>query len=144
MGYTIHWEMKEGAALAPEEVNAALLHLSVDYDHRVLRLEVYQPGRMVSLVPAREVAVEAFTISRTRKGIAAGSCTTNRIQPEDGEVKRLLVRLGRLLGDKLLIHCDDGCEYTAKGICVPSGHASQVTLAEATMLSVGGAGGDAV
>jgi len=144
MAYTIHWEVKAGEALASKEVDAALLHLSVDYDPRVLKLEVYQPGRMVSLAPAREAAVEALTISSTRKGIAAGSCRTNRIAPEDGEVKRLLVRLNRLVGDRLHIHCDDGLEYTAKGICVPSGHASQVTLAEATMLSVGGAGGDAV
>jgi len=144
MGYTIHWEMKAGEALTSKDVDTALLHLSVDYDPRVLQLEVYQPGRMVSLAPAREAAVEALTISSTRNGIAAGCCKTNRIAPEDGEVKRLLVRLNRLLGDKLHVHCDDGFEYTAKGISIPSGHEGQVTLAEATMLTVGGAGGDAV
>jgi hypothetical protein len=144
MGYTIHWEMKAGMALAAEEVDAALLHLSVDYDPRVLRLEVYQPGRMVSLAPAREVQVEALTINAARKGIVAGSCKTNRTEPEDGGIKRLLVRLNRLLGNKLHVHCDDGYEYTGKGISIPNGHANQVTLAEATMLNLSNPGGDAV
>ena len=63
------------------------------------------------------------------------------MEPEDGEIKRLLVRLNRLLGDKLHIHCDDGYEYTAEGISVANGHTSQVTLAEAVILRT--AGGDA-
>jgi hypothetical protein len=42
------------------------------------------------------------------------------------------------------VHCDDNYEYTAKGISIPSGREGQVTLAEAVMLSAGGAGGDVV
>ena len=99
---------------------------------------------MVSLAPTRLVQVEAFTISAARHGIVAGSCKTNRTEPEDGEIKRLLIKLNRLLGDKLDIHCDDGHEYTAQGISVPSRRASQVTLAEAVMLTTGNPRGDAV
>jgi hypothetical protein len=145
MGYTIHWEPNK--ALASEEVGAAFAHLYIDHNARVLRLEVYRPGKLLSLAPLREVPVEALTIEAGEDGIAGGFCKTNRIEPENTEVRRLLVGLNRVVDDKLHIHCDDGFEYTSEGISVPRGDRArtrQVTLPEVTVLRPAAAGGDAV
>ncbi|MFH0899136.1 MAG: hypothetical protein V2A73_00765 [Pseudomonadota bacterium] len=106
MGYTIYWEMRKGERMTLAEIDAAFAFLIREYDDRILRIEASQPGRVVSLSAARP-SVEALTIEARGERILAGSCKTNRVEPETKEIRRLLVGVSGILKDKLCVRCDD-------------------------------------
>ena len=105
MGYTIYITRN---ALTEEEVAPAVRYLEANYNPKILRND---GGGYFNAV--RDVACETLVIEA---GVKSAYVKTNRNEPEDTEIKQLLIGVQEVLNDALEITCDDGFVYTSKGI----------------------------
>lgn len=109
MGYTIYYKTKE--PLTKKEIVDVVQYLHDNYNHDILKIVRHTPTSII-LDSIRNIAVESLVFMPSNdSSIDFAFCKTNRYQPEDKEIKRLLTDLQGIIHNKLEITCDDGYTY---------------------------------